>query len=67
LRRAKGLSQAQLGRILGVGQTRIARIEADPASVSVDQLLRLLAALGVRLVLSPIGDAPAPPAAEGVW
>jgi HTH-type transcriptional regulator / antitoxin HipB len=51
LRRARGLSQARLGAVLGVGQTRIARIEADPAAVSVGQLVELLNALGVRLVL----------------
>ncbi|TAK75352.1 MAG: transcriptional regulator [Aquabacterium sp.] len=51
LRKAKGWNQAQLGQVLGVGQTRIARIEADPTAISVDQLFRLLGALGVRLVL----------------
>lgn len=51
LRRARGLSQAQLGAQLGVGQTRIARIERDPATVSAAQLLALFAALGVQVVL----------------
>lgn len=53
LREARGMSQAELGRMLGVNQPRIARIEADPGAVSVDQFMRLLSALGVQLVLSP--------------
>ncbi|WP_051378707.1 helix-turn-helix domain-containing protein [Derxia gummosa] len=51
LRRQAGLTQAQLGQQLGVGQARMAEIEADPSVVSVDQFMRLLAALGVTLVL----------------
>lgn len=53
LRRARGLSQAQLGAVLGVGQTRITRIEQDPAAISVEQLLGMLGALGVQMVLRP--------------
>lgn len=53
LRKNKGLSQAQLGRLLGLSQTRIARIEKDPTSVSVDQLLKVLAALNAQLALVP--------------
>lgn len=51
LRKARGLSQAELGTRLGVGQTRVARIEGKPTAVSVEQLLEVLGALGVRLVL----------------
>jgi HTH-type transcriptional regulator / antitoxin HipB len=53
LRKARGLSQAQLGAVLGVGQTRITRIEHDPAAISVEQFLVLLSALGVQMVLRP--------------
>ena len=53
LRKAQNLSQAQLGARLGLSQARIARIEGDPLSVSVDQLLRVLAALGARLGIDP--------------
>lgn len=67
LRKARGLSQAALGHILGVGQTRVARIEGDPTAISVDQLLQLFAALNVHLVLrqddtaiAPTADAPLP-------
>jgi HTH-type transcriptional regulator/antitoxin HipB len=55
LRKSRGLNQVQLGAVLGVGQTRIARIERDPTSVSVEQFLALLGALGVQMVLRPNG------------
>lgn len=51
LRLAKGWTQAQLAAKLGLSQTRIARIEKDPLSISVDQLLRVLAALDASVVL----------------
>ncbi len=58
LRKARGLSQAELGSRLGVGQTRVARIEGNPTAVSVEQLLEVLGALGVRLVLQDIRLSP---------
>ena len=61
LRKTRGLSQTALGRILGVGQTRVARIEGDPTAISVEQLIEVLAALNVRLVLR---DAASPLAAD---
>lgn len=54
LRKANKLSQAELGTRLRLSQARIARIEGDPLSISVDQLLRVLAALGVRVILESI-------------
>jgi HTH-type transcriptional regulator/antitoxin HipB len=51
LRKSRGLNQVQLGAVLGVGQTRIARIERDPTAVSVEQFLAVLGALGVQMVL----------------
>ena len=35
LRKARGMTQADLGRLIGVSQSRIADIERDPGSVSV--------------------------------
>ena len=55
LRKARGLSQAQLGAVLGVGQTRVTRIEHDPTAISVEQFLGILNALGVQMVLRPTG------------
>ena len=63
LRKSRGLNQVQLGAVLGVGPTRIARIEGDPTAVSVEQFLALLGALGAQMVLRSNGlgdDADAP-------
>lgn len=65
LRQARGLSQQQLGDLLGVGQSRIARIERDPASVSVAQFIALLGALRVQLLLRPMEAAAA--SADEAW
>lgn len=64
LRKARGLTQLQLGRLLGLGQVRIAEIEADPAAISVDQLFRVLSALNAGVVLresAAIGREPKKP------
>ncbi|MGR4870344.1 helix-turn-helix domain-containing protein [Variovorax sp. LARHSF232] len=55
LRKARGLTQAALGQLLGVGQARIAEIENNPGVVSVDQLMKLLSALRASLVLRDDG------------
>lgn len=59
LRKRRGLTQAQLGALVGVKQARIAEIEANPGAVSLDQLTKLLAALGGTLHLHAEDDAPA--------
>jgi HTH-type transcriptional regulator/antitoxin HipB len=51
MRDSRGLSQAQLGNRIGVSQRRIATIEAGPGRASFDQLSRMVAALGGRLVI----------------
>lgn len=63
LRKARGLTQAQLGGLVGVGQVRIAEIEKDPAAISVAQLFRLVAALNAGLVLRDEAHASPRPAA----
>lgn len=70
LRLRQGLTQAQLGQRLGLGQVRIADIEAKPGAISVDQLLSILSALGANLVLQePAVEKPAarPKAKKGSW
>jgi len=44
LRKSRGLTQGQLGALVGVRQARIAEIEANPGAVSLDQLTKVLAA-----------------------
>ncbi|WAC73164.1 helix-turn-helix domain-containing protein [Roseateles sp. SL47] len=51
LRKSRGLTQSDLARRLGVGQSRVADIEANPGAVSVDQLLQILAVLNAQLVV----------------
>ena len=63
-RKARGLTQAALGELTGLDQTRIAKIERDPRLVSVGQLLKLLAVLQVRVLLEPGSDQPKPSARE---
>ena len=52
-----GLSQAELGRRLGVSQPAVARLERAGDAITVDKLKRTLAGLGRGLQL----DAPAQP------
>ena len=51
LRKQRGLTQTQLGQLLGLGQARIAEIERNPGVVSVEQLMRLLSALNASLLI----------------
>lgn len=59
LRKRHGLTQAQLGALVGVSQARIAEIEANPGLVNFEQLMKLLAALGVTLTLHEASSMPA--------
>jgi HTH-type transcriptional regulator/antitoxin HipB len=63
LRKSRGLTQAQLGALVGVKQARIAEIEANPGAVSLERLIKVLAALGGTLHLHS-ADVEAPGEAE---
>jgi HTH-type transcriptional regulator / antitoxin HipB len=70
LRLRQGLTQAQLGQRLGLGQVRIAEIEAKPGVISVEQLVSILSALGATLVVrEPVAERAAarPKAKKGSW
>jgi HTH-type transcriptional regulator/antitoxin HipB len=56
-RKARGLTQTALGRLVGLDQTRIAKIERDPRVVSLAQLMKLLSVLEVRILLQPFDPA----------
>ncbi len=60
LRKARGLTQTELGHRIGVKQVRIADIENKPGVVSLDQLLQVLHALDARLLLADTHSYPAP-------
>lgn len=51
LRRAKGWSQEELGRRLGITQSRVAQIESNPAAISVDKLIQIIHLLDAGLFL----------------
>ncbi|SOZ16613.1 putative transcriptional regulator [Cupriavidus taiwanensis] len=72
-RKSHGMTQAAMAEHLGVTQQTYAELEANPAAVSVERLLRVLRVLGVELVLSqaetgataqPAQPAPARPPAR---
>jgi HTH-type transcriptional regulator / antitoxin HipB len=73
LRKAAGLTQAQLGAMLGVTRARISQIEADPGNLGFTQLQRILHLLGSRLVIDthatelPASGAPVRRATQGEW
>lgn len=51
LRKARGLTQSELGAMFGVSAMRISAIERNPENVGLAQLMRILSALGARLYL----------------
>lgn len=51
LRKARGWTQADLAKRLDVVQSRVATIERDPGTISVEQLLHILALLGAQMVV----------------
>jgi HTH-type transcriptional regulator / antitoxin HipB len=50
-RKQQQLTQAELGARLGISQQSYARMVAKPGSTSVDNLIKIVQALGIRLVL----------------
>jgi HTH-type transcriptional regulator/antitoxin HipB len=52
LRNAKGWSQQELGRRIGLSQERIAAIENHPERVALDQILSLLMALDAEIQIA---------------
>src|SRR5947199_9817687 len=57
-RKARGLTQAALGALTGLDQTRIAKMERDPKRVSVGQLLQQLSVWQLRGLPEPVRAAP---------
>ncbi len=53
LRQARGWSQTELGRQVGLSQERISTIERHPERMTVGQLLTLLMALQAELRVGP--------------
>ena len=51
LRQKRRLTQARLGVLIGVTQARVVEIEANPGSVSLQQIMQVLNALGAGFVI----------------
>ena len=51
LRKKRGLTQTRLGEAIGVTQARIVEIEANPGVVNLQQIMKVLHALGATLVI----------------
>ncbi len=58
LRKAQGLTQAQLAAQMGVMQSRISAIEKDASKLTVEQLFRVLSTLNAGVVLRTADTAP---------
>lgn len=59
-RKSRKLTQTQLGTRLGLSQTRMSELELAPGTLSVEQLLKLCANLGLQLSVQPHEDNSAP-------
>lgn len=67
-RKLRGLSQSELAAGLGVSQSRLSKIEQDPASMSVAQLLRLCAQLRLEFsITEKVDTAGSAGAASSPW
>ncbi len=62
LRETRGLTQAQLGRLLGISQPAVAKMEAEGGNLELRTLVRAADALGARLEIRLISDRQSAPA-----
>jgi len=58
VRKSAKLSQKELAAKLGLSQSRMSELETDPGTIRVDQLLAVLAALGLELQVQTRGGTP---------
>ena len=66
LRKQRGLTQTQLGKMMGVTQARIVEIEAHPGAVSLQQVMQVLSVLGATLMIRTTDADPlSPPQGTG--
>lgn len=50
-RKERKLTQAELGRLIGVQKSQISRLESNPGNVTIDTLIRIFNALQARIKL----------------
>lgn len=65
LRKARGLTQDELGRMVGVSQKRIARIESHEDATSLGQIVEIAKALGYEIKASQVAGWQAPSTSHG--
>ncbi len=53
VRKARGLSQAGAGKLVGLLPKTISALENRPGSATIESLLKLLSALDLELVIAP--------------
>ena len=63
----QGLNQTELGNRFGVRQKTISKFENDPGSGKIDTLFKILAGLGLELILVPREETAREDAATGEW
>ena len=56
-RKHKGLTQAEVGRAVGLPQSGVSELELDPSTASLNRIFKLLAALELELVVRRRGAA----------
>lgn len=54
VRKEQGISQRELGKLTGIKQPVIARIESGQSSPRIDTLVKLLAPLGKTIAVAPL-------------
>lgn len=63
-RKARGIPQQDLATKLGISQSRLSVLEANPAGLTLERLLLLAKLLGLELVLQ---DRSGPPGTKVEW
>ena len=54
-RKEKGLTQKQLSEMTGIKQSAISRLENGNANTQIDSLIKLFAAMNMKMQVVPIG------------
>jgi HTH-type transcriptional regulator/antitoxin HipB len=66
-RRSAGRSQSDLAATVGLSQSRVSKLELNPGTLTVDQLLALCASLDLELTLKPRSAGPEAASPADAW
>jgi HTH-type transcriptional regulator / antitoxin HipB len=68
-RKANKLTQVSVGARMGLSQKRVSALELDPGSLTVEQLLKLCAVLGLELTIGARAQSlpPSPRSGKVEW